>query len=374
MTVLRLLLAAVVALLTAPVLAQTTVSAPTAYPVVEGDAVLEGFRFRTGERMDVKIHYRTLGTPVKNDRGIITNSVLLLHGTGGTGAQFLRPQFADELFNPGQVLDINRYYIIMPDNIGHGQSSKPSDGMRMAFPRYDYQDMVAAQHKLLSDKLGITYLELLLGTSMGCMHGFMWATEYEGFAQRLAPFACLPVEIAGRNRMWRQMSIDAIKADPAWNGGNYTAQPAMGMRTATDLSILAGENPLRLQHLYPTREQAEAYLAETFNARIASANDANDTIYQLDSSRSYNPFPIISRNTVPTLWINSADDFINPPGQGGAEAALSRMPKAVYILIGASTVTRGHSTHTWAAFWKNNLAQLMSEPIEADPRMRRNRR
>jgi homoserine O-acetyltransferase len=330
---------------------------------VEGDAILKDFRFGSGERMpELKVHYRTLGTPVKNKLGEIENAIMVLHGTGGSGAQFLVPQFADELFGPGQPLDITKYYVILPDNIGHGASSKPSDGMKMAFPAYDYGDMVRAQRRMLTEHLKVRNLQLILGTSMGCMHAFVWGTEYPGFAKRLAPFACNPIEIAGRNRMWRKMSIDAIKADPAWNGGNYTSPPEQGLRTMINLQIIAGENPLRAQHLAPTRVQAETYLADAFKARRDRNPDANDVIYWLDSSRNYNPFAKLGRITVPVLWINSADDFINPAGVGGSEEALSRMPRALYILIGASTATRGHGTHTWAAFWKKELGALLSEP------------
>ena len=257
---LTLLLAALLGL-AAPALAQTL-------QPLEGDALLKDFRFGSGERLpELKMHYRTLGTPVKNKLGEIENAIMVLHGTGGSGAQFLVPQFADELFKPGQPLDIAKYYVILPDNIGHGASSKPSDGMKMTFPAYDFSDMVRAQKRLLTETLKVRSLQLILGTSMGCMHAFVWGTDHAGFAKRLAPFACNPIEIAGRNRMWRKMAIDAIKADPSWAGGNYTAQPAQGMRTVVDLQTIAGENPLRLQHLYPTRVTSEVYLAETFKAR-----------------------------------------------------------------------------------------------------------
>ena len=263
---------------------------------------------------------------------------------------------------PGQPLDITRWYVILPDGIGHGASSKPSDGLRMHFPRYDYDDMVEAQRRMLVDGLKVDHLQLILGTSMGCMQAFVWGTEHPGFALRLAPFACNPVEIAGRNRMWRKMEIDAIEADPAWMGGNYATQPAAGLRTATDLSMIAGWNPLALQAEYPTRAAAEAYLEKTMAARLASGGDANDAIYQMDSSRTYNPDPYLERITVPVLWINSADDFINPPGLRIAEREVKRMPHARFILIPESPETKGHGTHTWAKFWKADLAKLLSEP------------
>ena len=325
------------------------------------DIVLKDFRFGTGERMDVRMRVTTLGTPHRDARGRIDNAAMVLHGTGGSGAQFFRAQFADELYGPGQPLDLATTYVILPDNLGHGGSSKPSDGMRMAFPRYDYADMVLAQKRMLEEGLGVRKLRLILGTSMGCMHAFVWGTNWPGFAERLAPFACNAVPIAGRNRVWRKMAIDAIKADPAWQGGNYTAPPAAGLRTQRDLSLIAGGNPLAWQAQYPTREDAEAFLAEAETAYAATANDANDTIYQLDSSRSYDPSPLIAKITVPVLWVNSADDFINPPELALAERLVTQMLRARFVLIPASTQTKGHGTHTWAKFWKVDLVNLLAE-------------
>ena len=327
----------------------------------ERDVTLPGFRFGTGETMDLRMHVTTLGTPRRNAAGEIDNAVMVLHGTGGSGKQFFRPQFADELYGPGQPFDISKYYVILPDNIGHGQSSKPSDGQRMAFPRYGYGDMVLAQQRLLTEGLGVTKLKVILGTSMGCMHAFVWGTTYPGFAERLAPFACNTMQIAGRNRMWRQMSIDAIKADPLWNGGNYAQPPESGLRTARYMSMIAGGNPVALQAEHPTREQAEAYLASAYATRAASDLDANDQIYQLDSSRDYNPLPALTKINVPVLWINSGDDFINPPELALAQQHARQMPRARFILIPASTQTKGHGTHTWAKFWKRDLVKLLAK-------------
>ncbi len=327
----------------------------------EADAVFKDFIFASGEKLpELKIHYTTLGTPVRGKDGSVTNAVMILHGTGGTGKQFFQPQFSDELFGPGQVLDTSKYFIILPDNIGHGGSSKPSDGMKMAFPKYDYDDMVNAQYRLVTEKLGVKKLKLILGTSMGCMHGFVWGTKRPAAVEKLAPFACLPVEIAGQNRMWRKLSMDAIKADPLWNEGNYTSPPLSGLRTVASLNMIAGANPLALQAQYPTREAAEKYTDEAV-ARIAGRSDANDIIYQLDSSRNYNPWPLLEKMTVPTLWINSSDDFINPAGYGITEEAMRRLPKTRFILIPATAQTKGHGTHTWAKFWKNDLANLMAQ-------------
>lgn len=340
--------------------AHTAAYAQNATPK-EADAILKDYVFADGKRLpEVKIHYTTLGTPMRDAQGNISNAVMILHGTGGTGHQFFQPQFGGELFGPGQVLDTAKYFIILPDNIGHGKSSKPSDGLRMAFPKYDYADMIATQHQLVTKTLGIKKLKLILGTSMGCMHAFMWGALYPEAVEKLAPFACLPVEIAGQNRMWRKLSIDAIKADPTWAEGNYSSLPLSGLRTAATLSLVAGANPLALQAQFPTRAAAEIYTDEAF-ARIVTRNDANDIIYQLDSSRNYNPWPTLESIKAPMLWINSADDFINPSKYGITELAMKRLPSARFILIPASPETKGHGTHTWAKFWKNDLAALLAQ-------------
>jgi homoserine O-acetyltransferase len=326
----------------------------------EGDAVLRNFRFRSGERLEaLRIHYATLGTARRDSAGRIANAVMILHGTGGSGRQFLQPQFAGELFGPGQPLDLARYYVILPDNIGHGRSSKPSDGLRMRFPRYDYDDMVEAQRRMLVEGLGVTRLRLLMGTSMGCMHGFVWAQTHPDFAAAMMPMACLPTEIAGHNRMWRKAAVDGIRADPAWAGGDYREQPLQGLRTAVSILQIAGFAPLYLQKEYPTRDAAEAYIASRIERDIPT-RDANDLIYQLDSSRTYNPWPKLERIRVPITWVNSADDFINPPDYGIAEEAARRMNTVRYILVRATADTRGHSTHTWAKFWRQELIDLLA--------------
>lgn len=344
-------------LLAAPAIAQDWQS-----QAKQQDVVLKDFRFKTGETMDVTMHVTTLGTPHRDAKGRIDNAVMVLHGTGGSGAQFFRPQFADELYGPGQPFDFATTYVILPDNIGHGASSKPSDGMRMRFPHYDYDDMVAAQKRMLEEGLGVRPLKVILGTSMGCMHAFVWGETYPDFAQRLAPFACNAVEIAGRNRIWRKMLIDAIKSDPDWNGGNYAANPTQSRPTVAALLMLAGSNPVAMQAAFPTREQAEDAFAQYQANAAASPPDANDTIYQFDSSRNYDPSPDLEKITVPVLWINSADDFINPPELGDAERQAKRMPNARFILIPATAETKGHGTHTWAAFWKDDLAKLLAQP------------
>ncbi len=352
----RKLLIAALALVAAPATAENW-----AARAAQRDVVLKDFTYGTGERMDVKMHVTTLGTPHRDAGGKIDNAVMVLHGTGGTGAQFFRPQFADELYGPGQPLDLRTTYVILPDNLGHGGSSKPSDGLRMKFPKYDYADMVAAEKRMLTEGLGVTRLKLILGTSMGCMQAFVWGETYPGFAQRLAPFACNAAELAGRNRIWRKMSIDAIEGDPVWNGGNYVTQPEQGLRTQRDLSLMAGSSPLAWQVAYPTRAKAEAFLKQAESAYRATDNDANDTIYQLDASRNYDPGPGLRKITVPVLWVNSADDFINPPELGMAQKQVRLMPRARFILIPASADTHGHGTHTWAKFWKADLARLLAQ-------------
>jgi homoserine O-acetyltransferase len=347
-------------LLGAPALAQTDYAAQ----LDEGDHILRDFRFGTGERIpELRMHYATLGTPRRDGEGRIVNAVMVLHGTGGNGRQFLLPQFAGDLFGPGQPLDISRYFIILPDNIGHGRSSKPSDGLRMRFPAYDYDDMVEAQRRLLVEGLGVDRLRLLMGTSMGCMHAFVWAEAHPDFARAMMPMACLPVEIAGHNRMWRRAAVEGIRRDPAWREGNYASQPVQGLRTAASLLQVAGFAPLHLQRAYPDRESAEAYIVERIDRAVAGL-DANDLIYQLESSRTYDPWPRLDRIRVPMAWINSGDDFINPPDYGIAEDAARRMPSVRYILIRATSDTRGHGTHTWARFWRQELIDLLARTEE----------
>lgn len=333
--------------------------ATTNWPTKDGDVTLTDFKFRSGESLArLNMHYTTLGQPHRNAAGEIDNAVMVLHGTGGSGQQFLRPQFADELYGPGLPLDIGRYWIILPDNLGHGKSSKPSDGMRMQFPRYDYDDMVEAQ-RLMLKQLGVTHLRLIFGTSMGCMHAFVWGETHPGFARALMPMACEPIEIAGLNRMWRQLAINGIKADPAWQNGMYKMQPAQGLRTAQTLLFVAGAAPLNYQAQYPTRTAASAFAEERVATAMASL-DANDLIYQLDASRNYNPWPRLESITAPVTWINSADDFINPRNLSVPAQAVRRMPNARFRIIPESEDTRGHGTHTWAKFWKQDLIELLA--------------
>jgi homoserine O-acetyltransferase len=326
----------------------------------EADFVVKDFQFRDGETLaELRLHYRTLGKAARDSTGHVTNAVMILHGTGGTGAQFLAPQFAGELFGAGQLLDAAKYYIILPDGIGHGKSSKPSDGLHAKFPQYDYDDMVAAHHALL-EHLGVAHLRLILGTSMGCMLSFVWGETYPQFMDALMPLACQPVQIAGRNRIWRKMVMDAIRNDPEWKGGEYTAEPRQSLRTALDLLLIAGSAPLLMQKDYSTRDAADKYLDEYFAARMPGL-DANDLLYQVNASRNYDPSAGLGKIHARMMYVNSADDFINPPELGIAEREIRRVAGAKFVVIPISDATHGHGTHTWAAVWKGYLAELLAE-------------
>jgi homoserine O-acetyltransferase len=336
-------------------------AAPTVWPTHDGAFDIPNFTFKDGGTLPVlHLHYLTLGSPHRDAAGHVDNAVLLLHGTGGDAHSLMNPVFSEVLFGPGQPLDITKYYLILPDDIGHGQSSKPSDGLRMRFPKYDYDDMVRSQHAMLTVGLHVDHLRLILGTSMGCMQTFVWGETYPTFADALAPFACLPVELAGRNRMMRYMMIDAIERDPTWNHGDYTTEPAQGLRTADEMLLIMGSSPLQMQKLYPTRAAAEQYV-DTRLAAMAARTDANDLIYYVDASRNYDPSAKLGSITAPVLWINSADDFINPPELGIAERMVTQMPHAKFILIPISDATRGHGTHTQAAVWKDYLVEFLRQ-------------
>jgi homoserine O-acetyltransferase len=323
------------------------------------DFVIKDFRFRSGESLpEVKIRYWTHGAPHRDANGEIDNAVLILHGTGGSGRQFTAPQFADVLIRSGGLLDPAKYFLIMPDDIGHGASSKPSDGLRARFPKYDYADMVTAEHALVADGLGVKRLRLIMGTSMGCMHAFMWGEMYPDGAKALMPLACLPVEIAGRNRLWRTMAAGAITSDPAYAGGDYKDQPMQGLRTAADMLMIAGAAPLPMQIAYPTGQAVRDWHAAELPRRLKGL-DANDLVYALEASRTYDPSKDLEKITVPVTWINSADDFINPPELGIAQKMAPRLKQGRFMLIPASPDTHGHGTHTWAALWQDELAALL---------------
>lgn len=327
----------------------------------EGDFVVKNFKFHSGESLpEVRLHYTTLGKPARDSQGRVSNAVLILHGTGGAGSQFLQPIFAGELFGRGQLLDASRYYIILPDGVGHGKSSKPSDGMHARFPQYDYDDMVAGHYKLLTEGLGVNHLRLIFGTSMGCMHSFVWGETYPDFVDALMPMACQPVQIAGRNRVWRKMVTDAIRNDPEWKGGDYSAEPQQALRTALDLLLIAGSAPLYMQKSLPTRDAADKYLDDYFKTRMAGL-DANDLLYAVNASRNYDPSGQLEKIKAQVMFINSADDFINPPELGNAEREIKKVKNARFILLPISDETRGHGTHTRAVVWKQYLAELLEK-------------
>jgi homoserine O-acetyltransferase len=299
----------------------------------EGDFIARDFRFHSGEVLpELKLHYTTVGQPAYDARGQVTNAVLILHGTGGFEQQFLvRTQFAGILFVPGGILDLARYFIILPDGIGHGKSSKPSDGLHVRFPRYDYDDMVQAQYRLLTEGLKVPHLRLILGTSMGCMHTFVWGETHSDFMDALMPLACLPVQIAGRNLIWREMVMDAIRNDPAWKGGEYVSQPREALRTASDILLIASSAPRLMQKTLSTRDAVAKYLDERLRDDL-SRLDANDLLYQVNASRNYDPSAQLGNITAPVTWVNSADDFINPPELGIAEEAVTQIKNGRFVL------------------------------------------
>jgi homoserine O-acetyltransferase/O-succinyltransferase len=333
---------------------------PAAPAVTEGDFLIRDFRFTSGETLpELRMHYRTLGTPRKDASGVVRNAVLILHGTGGTGAQFTSANFAGELFGAGQPLDAARYFIILPDDIGHGRSSKPSDGLRAKFPRYGYVDMVEAEYRLVTQGLGVNHLRLAMGTSMGGMHTWMWASRYPDFADAWLPLASLPTQISGRNRVWRRVVIDAIRNDPQWLNGDYTAQP-QSLRTAAQMLWLMSSNPILRQNLAPTRADADRVI-DQYVANYLKTGDANDLLYAFESSHDYDPGPGLEKITAPLLAINSADDIINPPELQILEREIKRVAKGRAITLPLSDKTAGHGTHTLAAVWKTHLVALLKQ-------------
>ncbi|MGI4736900.1 MAG: alpha/beta fold hydrolase [Janthinobacterium lividum] len=342
--------------------------AQATYPTpVEGDFALAKFRFASGETLPVLTqHYTTVGQPRKDKSGHVTNAVLIMHGTTGAGTSFLSELFAGHLFGPGQPLDAAKYYIILPDAIGHGKSSKPSNGLRMQFPKYTYDDMVLANYRLLTEKLGVGHARLIMGTSMGGMETWVWGYKYPAYMDALLPLASLPVEIAGRNRMLRKMAIDLIKMDPTWQEGNYTTEPKAGLAGAASSMIVMGSSPKQMQKLAPTRELAEATLAKT-EATFYRTLDANDFIYQFDASRDYNPAPHLGAIKVPLFAINSADDQVNPPELNILDTEIKRVAKGRYILLPITDLTTGHGTHSNPAIWGSYLQELLTLTEQPTP-------
>jgi homoserine O-acetyltransferase len=334
---------------------------------LEGDAILKDFRFASGETMsELRIHYRTFGRPSRGPDGRVRNAVLVLHGTTGSGAQFESPNFAGELFGRGRPLDTLRLYVILPDGIGHGRSSRPSDGLRAKFPRYRYADMVSAQYRLATEALGVGRLVLVMGTSMGGMHTWMWGERYPDAMNALMPLASLPVQIAGRNRVWRRMVIDAIRNDPEWREGNYGAQP-QSLRLAGQMLWLMSSNPVLRQQQAPTLAAADSAI-DAYVAAFVKRSDANDVLYALEASGDYDPAPDLEKIRAPLVAINFADDLINPPELGILERQIKRVPRQRSIVIPMSEKTAGHGTHTMAVLWKQYLEELLVESNPKDPR------
>ena len=332
------------------------------YPApVEGDYTIRDFKFTSGETLpELRLHYRTIGKPEKDTQGKTTNAVLIMHGTTGSGAQFVpRPEFADELFGKGQPLDATKFFIILPDGIGHGKSSKPSDGLHAKFPHYGYLDMVEAQYRLLTEGLGVNHARLVMGTSMGGMHTWLWGELHPDFMDALMPLASLPTQISGRNRAWRRVIIDAIRNDPAWSGGEYKTQPP-SLRTAAEMLWFMSSNPVLRQKEAPTLAKTDEVL-DKFVAGIVKTDDANDVLYALEASRDYDPGPDLEKIRAPLLAINSADDLINPPELGILEREIKRVPHGRAIVIPLSDKTRGHGSHTVANLWKDELMKLLQE-------------
>ena len=331
------------------------------YPApTEADFTIRDFKFASGETLpELRLHYRTLGTPQKDAQGKTTNAVLIMHGTTGSGAQFIRPEFAGELFGKDQPLDATKFFIVLPDGIGHGKSSKPSDSMHAKFPRYGYLDMVEADYRLLTEGLGVNHARLVMGTSMGGMHTWLWGELHPDFMDALMPLASLPTQISGRNRAWRRMVIDAIRNDPAWDSGEYKTQPP-SLRTAAEMLWFMSSNPVLRQKDAPSLAKTDEVL-DKFVEQIVKTDDANDVLYALEASHDYDPGPNLEKIRAPLLAINSADDLINPPELAILEREIKRVPTGRAIVIPLSDKTRGHGSHTLAALWKDQLVQLLKE-------------
>jgi homoserine O-acetyltransferase len=331
------------------------------YPApIESDFTIRDFKFASGETLpELRLHYRTLGKPEKDAQGKTTNAVLIMHGTTGSGAQFIRPEFAGELFGKDQPLDATKFFIVLPDGIGHGKSSKPSDGMHAKFPRYGYLDMIAADYRLLTEGLGVNHARLVMGTSMGGMHTWLWGELHPDFMDALMPLASLPTQISGRNRAWRRLVIDAIRNDPLWEGGEYKTQPP-SLRTAAEMLWFMSSNPVLRQKDAPSLAKTDEVL-DKFIEQIVKTDDANDVLYALEASHDYDPGPNLEKIQVQLLAINSADDLINPPELGILEREIKRVPHGRAVVIPMSDKTRGHGSHTIATLWKDELAKLLKE-------------
>jgi len=330
-------------------------------PPAQGEFLLKDFRFASGESLpELRIHYRTFGAPRADVHGVVRNAVLILHGTGGSGASLVRAEFAGELFGAGQPLDAARYFIVLPDGIGHGSSSKPSDGLHARFPHYGYRDMVEAQYRLLTEGLHVDHARLVMGTSMGGMHSWLWGELHPSFMDALMPLASLPTQISGRNRVWRRLIIDAIRNDPAWQGGDYSSEPP-SLRTALEMLWLVSSNPVLRQEEAPTLARADQAL-DAYVSEQSRSTDANDLLYALSASQDYDPGPALEKIEAPLVAVNSADDLVNPPELRILEREIRRVPHGSAVVIPFSEHTRGHGSHTVAVLWKQHLEELLKSP------------
>ena len=342
------------------VAATSVISAAEYPPPAEGDYVIRDFKFASGDSMpELRIHYRTLGKATKDEKGVVQNAVLITHGTTGNGAQFLRPEFAGELFGAGQPLDATKFFIVLPDGIGHGKSSRPSEGMHAKFPKYGYIDMVEAQFRLLTDGLGINRARLIMGTSMGGMHTWLWGSIHPDFMDALMPLASLPTQISGRNRAWRRLVIDAIRHDPEWHNGEYTTQPP-SLRTAAQMLWFMSSNPILRQKDSPTLTKTDE-VVDKFVADHLKTDDANDILYALEASHDYDPGPGLEKIRAPLVAVNFGDDLVNPPELGILEREIKRVAKGRAVIIPLSDKTRGHGSHTIATLWKGELEALLKQ-------------
>lgn len=331
----------------------------TTWPEPEqGDFIINNFQFKDGQQLSkLKIHYRTLGTPRKDGNGQTTNAVLIMHGTTGNGGGFFRYDFAGKLFNPGQLLSAEEHFLVLPDGIGHGKSSRPSDELRDDFPRYSYSDMVRAQHMLLTEHLGVNHLRLVMGTSMGGMHSWIWATTYPDFMDAVMPLASLPIQISGFNRMQRKLAISYIRDDPEFKNGNYRTQPR-GLRAALGIFAWMSSCPLRWQMVCPDRESADDFI-EALIENGMHEQDANDFAYAFDASWDYDPRAGLEHIKAPLTAVNSADDQVNPPELKILETEMKKVDKGKAVVLPISEKTVGHGTHTIAEVWKDHLVELL---------------
>src|SRR5690348_121759 len=324
----------------------------------EDDFILKDYRFASGEVLpELRLHYRTMGVPQRDAAGKIVNGLLLLQGNTGTGANWLRPTLADELFDPGQPLDARQYFIIMQDAIGRGGSSKPSDGLRGNFPHYRYRDMVDSGYRLITDGLGVGHLRLVIGSSMGGMHAWMWAEAYPDLMDGVIPLSCQPIEISGRNWLGRRAQAEAIRHDPDWNGGFYDKNPRHYIHAAA--GNFGTESPTRIQEMAPSLAAAD----KLYEERLANAakGDANDALWAIEAIRDYNPEPGLDKIKAKVLLINDAEDHANPPELGTVERAMKRVRDGRYVLIPAGPDTHGHFSHYYAKLWKPYLVEFLRD-------------